>query len=100
MAKKFGYPAEHGAIIDEVRSNTPGARAGLRAGTRTVSFEGLQLSVGGDAIVAIDGEPVSNAGDVVRIVSAHVPGEVAKFTIVRGKQRLVLPVRLEERPQG
>jgi S1-C subfamily serine protease len=98
IAKKFGYAATHGALIDEVQANTPGARAHLRAGTRTVSFDGLQLNVGGDAIVAIDEEPVTNAGDVVRLVSSHLPGEVARFTVVRGQSRVVVPVRLGERP--
>ena len=99
IAKKFGYAAGHGALVDEVRPGTPGAVAGLRAGTKQVAFEGLQLTVGGDAIVAIDGQPVATAGDVVRIVSERLlPGEVAKFTVVRGTRRLVLPVRLEQRP--
>ena len=101
MAKKFGYPAEHGAIIDEVRSGTPGARAGLRAGTRTVSYEGLQLSIGGDAIVAIDGIKVTDAEDVVRIVASRLaPGESARFTVVRGATRRDVRVKLGERPPG
>src|SRR5262249_21293140 len=76
IAKKFGYAAKRGALVVEVKKGKPGDRAGLKAGTHDVAFEGEQLTVGGDAIVAIDGRPVANAGDVVRIVSEELlPGE-------------------------
>ena len=52
-----------------------------------------------DAIVAIDGIPVSNAEDVVRIVANRLePGETARFTVVRGTARRVVAVRLGARP--
>ena len=47
--------------------------------------------MGGDAVVAIDGIPVTNAEDVVRIVSERLlPGETVPFTIVRGGHRRVV----------
>jgi len=98
VAKKFGYGAKRGALIDRVSANTPAQRAGLRAGTRNAVLNGEQITVGGDAIVAIEGEPVVTAGDVVRIVGEQlVPGQVANFTIVRGTKKLVIPVRLDVR---
>ncbi len=49
-------------------------------------------------IVAINGVPVRSADDVVRVVSERLlPGEVARFTIVRGPARKVVSVRLAER---
>jgi S1-C subfamily serine protease len=49
--------------------------------------------------VAIDGIPVTGAQDVVRIVTTKlVPGETARFTVVRGRQRRVVPVTLDARP--
>jgi S1-C subfamily serine protease len=64
-----------------------------------VVYEGLGIKVGGDAIVAIDGIPVTGAQDVVRIVTTKlVPGETARFTVVRGQHRRVVAVTLDERP--
>ena len=101
IAKKFGYAARRGALIDVVASGSPAAKAGLEAGPRNVVYEGQALRVGGDAIVAIDGLPVGNAEDVVRIVSEHLlPGETVPFTVVRGGQRRVVRVTLTERPAG
>ena len=99
IARKFGYAASTGALIDQVKSGTGGARAGLVAGTRDEVFQGQGVKVGGDAIVAIDGIPVTNAEDVVRIVSERLlPGDTAKFTVVRGKERREVAVTLDERP--
>jgi 2-alkenal reductase len=98
IARAFGYAARRGALIDSVEAG-PARSAGLRPGTRDAVFAGVPVRVGGDAIVAIDGEPVTNAEDVVRIVAERLlPGQTARFTIVRGKQRLVVPVKLAERP--
>jgi 2-alkenal reductase len=100
IAKKYGYAATRGALIDSFATGeSAGRRAGLRAGNRDALYEGLVVRVGGDAIVAIDGIPVTSAEDVVRIVAERLlPGEVARFTVLRGRQRRVVPVTLDERP--
>jgi S1-C subfamily serine protease len=101
IARKFGYAAHQGALVDAVTSGSAGDKAGLEAGTREEVYEGQSVRIGGDAIVAIDGIPVTNAEDVVRIVSERLlPGESARFTVVRGKQRRIVAVRLTERPLG
>jgi len=98
LARKFGYAATRGALIDQVTDGSGAAKAGLEAGTRDEVYEGVGVTVGGDAIVAIAGIPVTNALDVVRIVTTKlVPGETAKFTIVRGRERRVVPVTLAAR---
>jgi len=101
IAKKFGYDAEQGALVDTVEPGAAAARAGLEPGNRDVSYQGLDIRVGGDAIVAIDGIPVTHAEDVVRIVSETlVPGETARFTVVRGSRRRVVQVTLGARRPG
>jgi S1-C subfamily serine protease len=100
LARRLGYAVQHGALIDVVTPGAAGDRAGLRAGTRDVLFEGLDVRAGGDAIVAIDGVPVRGAEDVVRIVTGLVPGERATFTVVRGTTRRTVPVTLDRRPAG
>lgn len=98
VAKKLGYAAKQGALVDSVASGSPAAKAGLKAGTHYLLFDGLQIRVGGDAIVAIDGVPIRNAADVVRVVSERLaPGDVARFTLVRGATRRVVSVTLAAR---
>ena len=98
VAKRFGYAVSQGALIDTVSPNSPASRAGLVPGNRDVLFNGIDVRVGGDAIVSIGGVPVRNSEDVVRIVAEHlVPGEAAAFVVVRGRSRRDVRVTLASR---
>jgi 2-alkenal reductase len=100
IARRLGYAATHGALIDEITPGSAADQAGLKAGTHDVIYEGVDVRAGGDAIVAIDGIPVRQAEDVVRIVTRLVPGEHAIFTVVRGTHRRTVAVTLDRRPAG
>ena len=99
IARRYGYAAGRGAIVHSVEPGTPAARAGIRGGTSTATFNGDGVTLGGDVIVAINGKPVYGADDVVRIVAEQLdPGQVATFTILRGKERKTIALRLASRP--
>jgi regulator of sigma E protease len=70
------------AVLGEVTSDGPGARAGLKTG---------------DRIIAINGEPVSDFREVVSRVNAH-PGETLSFTYRRGgvERTVRIPVASEK----
>jgi 2-alkenal reductase len=99
LARAIGYEVDHGALIVEVRPDSPGGTAGLRGGDREATVLGLpRFSTGGDVIVEIDGRPVRRADDVVRIVSfALRPKQVTVFTVVRDGRREKVAVTLGER---
>jgi 2-alkenal reductase len=88
-ARHFGFGVTRGAVIVQVKSGSPASHAGLRSATSRQFFEGEPLvPVDGDVIVAINGEPVRSADDVLRIVSERLNvGQRATFTIVRGTHR-------------
>jgi S1-C subfamily serine protease len=99
VARRFGLAVTRGALVDDVCSGGPSAAAGLRGGSQTVQVNGVGVRKGGDVITAIGGRPVTRADDVARIVSsAFNPGQTVKFAVQRGGKRLVVPVRLSERP--
>jgi 2-alkenal reductase len=97
LARRFDLPAESGAAVQRVFEDSPAAKAGLRAGEDEREFGGLTICTGGDLIVAIDGTRVANSEDVVRAVTARLPGDTARFTVVRGSERRVVEVVLGER---
>jgi S1-C subfamily serine protease len=100
IARRFDYSVSRGAVIATVEADSPGAKAGLRGGSTEREFNGLEFRVGGDVVVAIGRTPVRSADDLVRVVSEQLlPGQTIRFTIVRGGRRLVVPVRLGERPR-
>ena len=98
IAKAYGYAANHGALVDGVVPGGPGAQAGIRGGSSTKVFNGDQVTIGGDAIVSIDGIPVRTSEDVVRIITEQlVPGESAQVGLVNGSAHRVVKVVLGAR---
>jgi 2-alkenal reductase len=100
LARHLGYDTSRGAILSTVRDDSPADRAGLRGGSEAETFNGETISRGGDLIVAIDGQTVRSADDVVRQVAARLPGELVTLTIVRNGERRVVRVRLGSRPEA
>ena len=99
LAKHFGYPVDHGAVIASVQPDSPAADAGLRGGNRNESYLGVDFKAGGDVIVALAGHPVRSSEDVVRIVTDTVdPGQRVTLTVLRDGKRLQVPVHLAQRP--
>jgi S1-C subfamily serine protease len=91
-------PNTRGLLVEQV---TAGAQqAGIQAGTRRVQVGNQAILVGGDLIVAIDGQPVSTGGDLRGwIENTKHPGDTTTVTIVRNGQRQDVQVTLSERPQ-
>jgi S1-C subfamily serine protease len=51
-------------------------------------------------VVRIGSQDIRSADDLVRVVSERLsPGQVVDFTVLRDGRRIVLPVRLGERPR-
>lgn len=69
-----------GAVIEEVDSQTPAAKAGLKAG---------------DVVVAFDGERVRSARQLDRLVEETAPGRSVKMSIVRDTAKLDVDVTPE-----
>jgi S1-C subfamily serine protease len=100
IARRFDYPVQRGAVVACVAPKSPGARAGLRGGSEKRELNGVEFRYGGDVVVAIGNRPVSDADDLVRVVSeALLPGQIVRFTVLRNGKRLILPVKLGERPK-
>jgi 2-alkenal reductase len=100
IARRFDYTVRRGAVVACVVPEGPGAKAGLRGGTEKRQLNGFEFRFGGDVVVAIDNKTVRGADDLVRVVSETLlPGQTARFTVLRDGKRLVLPVKLGERPK-
>ena len=98
LATELGFDAPRGAAVQTIIEGSPAEKAGFRAGTNDAEFEGIQIRTGGDVIVAIDGQRVSDAEDVVREVAALEPGQRVVFSVARDGDRVDIPVVLGVRP--
>jgi S1-C subfamily serine protease len=99
LADRFDFAADRGAAVQTVVDGGPASKAGLHGGGREQDFRGILFHPGGDLIIAIDGERVASAEDVVRVITEQLfPGQTTRLTVLRGSERLVIPVALGERP--
>jgi S1-C subfamily serine protease len=101
IARRYDLGASRGALIEEVVDGAPADRAGLAGAKRREIFNGSPISLGGDLIVSLAGEPVARAEDIARIVTGRLrPGQLVPLRIVRGGtgKRETVKVRLVERP--
>jgi S1-C subfamily serine protease len=100
LARHFGFPVFRGAVVTSVGVGTPAERAGLRGGSRTVVFGDVSFRLGGDLVVAVDGEPIRNGDDVVRAISTRLPGQTVALTVYRNGRLRTIAVRLGARPEN
>ena len=58
------------------------------------------MTSGGDVIVAVNGQPVRSAEEVVRDVGSRLPGETIRLTVVRRRRRRKTSIaKLGARPE-
>ena len=87
-----------GAAIVAVDGEGPAAGK-LRGPQRAATVEGQQVPVGGDIVVAVDGQPVETDHDLLRYIALETePGETASIAVVRDGERRTVEVTLGERP--
>jgi len=90
---------QRGALVTEVTPGSPAEAAGLRPGTDEVTIQGQDVTVGGDVIVAINGEPVRVFDDLVAYLARHtVVGDEIILTVLRDGKTVDVSVTLGARP--
>ena len=82
LSEHFGVAS--GVMINEVRADSPAAKAGLKAG---------------DIIVEVDGKEVKGEGDLIRAIQEKKEGDVT-LTIMRDRNRQTVRVTPEEAKEG
>jgi serine protease Do len=83
LQRSLGLSSSSGALVQDVTTGSPGARAGLRPY---------------DLIVAVDGKQIVRNDELIQLVSARQPGTSATLQIVRDGRAMNVPVKLAERP--
>ncbi len=71
-------------------------KAGLHAGTERAYIGNVPVMLGGDLIVAVEGQEVQDQQDLSHVMQNHRAGDTVTVTIYRGKKRMEVKVVLGE----
>jgi S1-C subfamily serine protease len=99
IADQLGLAADYGLLIVQVLPGGAAARAGLKGGAERAYLGNIPITIGGDLIVAIDGQDVQDQQQLSHIMNSHRAGDTVKITIYRGKRKMDVQVTLGEARQ-
>jgi S1-C subfamily serine protease len=97
LGEALDLPVQEGLLVEIATKGGPAAEAGIRGGDRTVLAGMQRLYIGGDVIVAIDGQKATNQFDMNLVLNHHRPGDSVNVTVYRGGKKMDIPVKLGER---
>jgi S1-C subfamily serine protease len=90
--------SDRGVIVASVNEGAPAAEV-LRGSDRLERVDRQYVPIGGDVIVAVDGQNVSNSEELASVLLAETrPGDEVALTIVRDGQRQTVNTTVIERP--
>src|SRR5688572_6857639 len=84
FADAFGLDRPRGALVGQVLSDGPAAKAGIKTG---------------DVILSVDGKPVERSTQLPSVVSAIKPGNTAKVEVWRDGASKIVNVKVDEFPE-
>ncbi|HEX3438561.1 MAG TPA: trypsin-like peptidase domain-containing protein [Pseudacidobacterium sp.] len=96
LAEQMGLAAESGLLVQRVVTGGPAERAGLHGGNETAYLDNQQIFLGGDLIVAVDGQQVTSRQDLSDIMDHHQVGDSVTVTFFRGRRKLTARLTLGE----
>jgi S1-C subfamily serine protease len=99
LAAMLRMPEEGGLLIRTVENGSPAEEAGLRGADRVVIVGNARLPVGGDLIVAVEGQPVDNDA-LKQALDRKRAGDTLQVTIFRNGRTRNVTVRLGEAAQN
>ena len=96
LAQQMGLAADSGVLIQKVIAGGAAERAGLRGGDQQAYVGNTPIMLGGDLIVGIDGQEVTDPQDISAIMDKHQAGDTVSVSILRGRREMTLKLILGE----
>jgi S1-C subfamily serine protease len=96
LAQELGLPADYGILIVRVVQGGAAERAGLHGGNERAYLGATPIMVGGDLVVAINGDPIGDQQDLANAMNKHRAGDTVSVTVYRGRKKMTVQVVLGE----
>jgi S1-C subfamily serine protease len=97
LAEALDLPVQEGLLVEQSTKGGPAAAAGIHGGDRVAQAGMRKIMIGGDVIVALDGQKVGTQFDVNVVLNRKRPGDTINVTVYRGAKKMDIPVKLGER---
>ncbi len=98
IAAAMNLPANSkGVLVQQAISGSPAAQAGLRGSDTPLDSSGSGLYIGGDIIVAMDGQPTATVEELRALLQKAQPGQQVTLDLLRNGQTLQATVTLTGR---
>ncbi|MGO9305764.1 MAG: S1C family serine protease [Candidatus Korobacteraceae bacterium] len=96
LASQMGLAVDSGVLIQKVLPGGAAEQAGLHGGDQQAYVGNTPIMLGGDLIVAIDGQEVSDPQDISALMDKHQAGDKISVTFYRGRKQITLKLILGE----
>jgi S1-C subfamily serine protease len=90
LAEQMGLAVDSGILIEQVVPGGAAEKAGLRGGNEKAYVGNTPILLGGDLIVAIDGQRVTNPQEINAVMEKHQAGDTVSVTFYRGQKKITL----------
>ena len=98
LAEALSLPRRGGLLVQTVVRGSSEDAAGVRGAREVVAIGNVELGIGGDLIIAVDGQTVDREDALVRAISKKRVGDVVTLTVVRNGRSVTIPVKLLRPP--
>jgi S1-C subfamily serine protease len=96
LASQMGLAVDSGVLIQKVVPGGAADRAGLHGGSQQAYVGNMPIMLGGDLIVAVDGQEVNDPQDINALMDKHQAGDTVSVTFYRGRREMTLKLILGE----
>jgi S1-C subfamily serine protease len=96
IAEQIGLPADYGLLIERVLPGGAAEKAGLHGGTQRAYQDNTPVMLGGDLIIAMDGQEIAEPQDLAAAMNSHKAGDAVTLTVFRGKRKMDFKVVLSD----
>ena len=99
ISKEIGIAESSGLLVLEVAPGSPADKAGIKGGDNLKVIDGVEIPIGGDVIIRMDGNPIRDFEDFRNYLGNKQVGDNLQFTLATADDNIRnVDAKLEARP--